>query len=32
MRVPAGSYRVRQVVQEAVDGRVAAGTRAIEIH
>jgi VWFA-related protein len=32
MQAPAGTYRVRQVVQEVVDGRVAAVNRMVEIH
>jgi len=32
IEAPAGSYRVRQVVQEAVSGHVAAFSRQIEIH
>ncbi len=32
IQAPVGSYRVRQVVQEAVNGRVAAVSRPIEIH
>jgi VWFA-related protein len=32
IQAPAGTYRVRQVVQEAVTGRVAALSRAVEIH
>jgi VWFA-related protein len=32
IQAPAGSYRVRQVVQESVGGRVAAVGRAVEMH
>jgi hypothetical protein len=32
INAPAGSYRVRQVVQEAVDGKLAAVNRTVEIH
>ncbi len=32
IQAPAGRYRVRQVVQEAVSGRIAAVSRQVEIH
>jgi VWFA-related protein len=32
LKAPAGSYRIRQVVQEAVSGRIAALSRTVEIH
>jgi hypothetical protein len=32
LQAPAGSYRVRQVVQESVSGRIAAVSRPVEIH
>ena len=32
IQAPAGAYRVRQVVQEAVGGRISAVSRAVEIH
>jgi len=32
VQAPAGSYRLRQVVQEAIDGKIAALDRPVEIH